>query len=58
MPGKPKSKENTYITMTLRIDRKTREVYDKLAAEYDRSRNNVLCIALRYAQDKLDDILK
>ena len=37
----------------LRIDRELQEEFDALAAKSDRSRNELMCMALRYALDHL-----
>ena len=41
------------ITMTIRLDRELQEEYDELAAKSGRSRNELMCKALRYALDNL-----
>ena len=42
--------------MTLRIEKELQEEFDRLAAKSDRSRNEVMCMALRYALEHLEFI--
>lgn len=42
--------------MTLRMDRELQEKFDVLSAKSDRSRNELMCMALRYALDHLEFI--
>lgn len=54
---RPKSmdkREDKHVIMTLRIERELQEEFDKLAAKSDRSRNELMCMALRYALDNLE----
>lgn len=51
---KPDKKEDKSIVMTLRLDRELQEEFDALAAKSDRSRNELMCMALRYALDHLE----
>jgi len=53
---RPERKEDKSVVMTLRIDRKLQEDFDSLAAKSDRSRNELMCMALRYALDHLEFI--
>ena len=53
---KPDKKEDKSIVMTLRLDRELQEEFDSLAAKSDRSRNELMCMALRYALDHLEFI--
>ena len=53
---KPDKKEDKSVVMTLRIDRELQEEFDTLAAKSDRSRNELMCMALRYALDHLEFI--
>lgn len=55
-PKKRVPKEDTSILMTLRMDRKLQQEYDALSAKSDRSRNELMCMALRYALDNLEFI--
>ena len=40
--------------MTLRLDRDLQEEFNKLSARSDRSRNELICMALQYALDNMD----
>jgi len=42
-------KEDTSVTMTIRIDRTMQEELDKIAYDTNRSRNEVVNLALKYA---------
>ncbi len=42
--------------MSLRLDKELQEEFDKLSALSDRSRNELMCMALRYALDNLEFI--
>ena len=42
--------------MTLRIDRELQEEFDSLASKSERSRNERMCMAPRYALDHLEFI--
>ena len=55
-PKKPDKKEDKSIVMTLRIDWELQEGFDALAAKSNRSRNELICMALRYALDHLEFI--
>lgn len=46
-------KEDKSITMTIRLERELQEQYDDLSAKSGRSRNELMCMALRYALDNL-----
>lgn len=46
-------KEDKSITMTIRLERELQEEYDKLSAKSGRSRNELMCMALRYALENL-----
>ena len=46
-------KENTTITMTIRISSKLRDQYDKIAKESGRSRNELISMALKYALENM-----
>ena len=39
--------------MTIRLERELQEEYDKLSARSGRSRNELMCMALKYALDNL-----
>ena len=47
-------KEDKTVTMTIRIDRELQEEYSDLAAKTNRSRNELISMALRYALDKME----
>lgn len=47
-------KEDTAVTMTIRIDRSIQEQYGKLAAKTNRSRNELIGMALQYALDHME----
>lgn len=56
---RPKSidkKEEKSIVMTLRLDRDLQEEFNKLSARSDRSRNELMCMALRFALEHLEFI--
>lgn len=42
--------------MTLRIDKELQEEFDRLSTKNNRSRNELMCIALRYTLDNLEFI--
>ena len=50
---KPDRKEDKSVVM---IDRELQEEFDKLSAKSDRSRNELMCMALRYALEHLEFI--
>ncbi len=50
----PKKKEDKFVVMTLRIEKYLQEEFDKLASKSDRSRNEVMCMALKYALEQLE----
>ena len=47
-------KEDKSITMTIRIDKTLQEEYNSLAAKTNRSRNELIGMALRYALDHME----
>ena len=47
-------KEDKAVTMTIRIDREIQEKYSELAAKTNRSRNELIGMALRYALDNME----
>lgn len=47
-------KEDKTVTMTIRIDRILQEEYNNLAAKTNRSRNELISMALRYALDNME----
>lgn len=46
-------KEDKSVIMTIRMDRELQEQYDDLAAKSQRSRNELMCMALKYALNNL-----
>lgn len=48
------SKEDKTITMTIRIDRVLQEEYNNLSDKTNRSRNELICMALQYALDHME----
>lgn len=53
---RPKSmdrKTDKSVVMTIRLERELQEGYDKLAAQSGRSRNELICMALKYALNNL-----
>ncbi len=55
-PKKADKKTDKTVIMTLRLNRELQEEFDKLAMRSDRSRNEVMCMALQYALDHLEFI--
>ena len=55
-PKGAEKKEDKSVVMTLRLDRELQEEFDNLAAKSDRSRNELMCMALRYALEHLEFI--
>ncbi len=47
-------KEDKTITMTIRIDRTLQEKYSELADKTNRSRNELISMALQYALDNME----
>lgn len=47
-------KEDKNVVMSLRIERELQEEFDRLAAKSGRSRNELMCMALRYALEHLE----
>ncbi len=47
-------KEDKTVTMTIRIDRTLQERYNELSAKTNRSRNELICMALQYALDHME----
>lgn len=47
-------KDDKTITMTIRIDRALQEEYNELAIKTNRSRNELIGMALRYALDNME----
>lgn len=47
-------KEDKAATMTIRIDRALQEKYNELSAKTNRSRNELIGMALQYALDNME----
>ena len=47
-------KEDKSVTMTIRIDRALQESYNELSARTNRSRNELIGMALQYALDNME----
>lgn len=47
-------KEDKSVTMTIRIDRELQEEYNQLSEKTNRSRNELIGMALRYALDNME----
>jgi len=52
---RPKTDDGKVI-MTIRIDRELQEKYDELAGKSNRSRNELVCMAMKYALENLEFI--
>lgn len=52
-PKGPVEKDNK-VVMTIRIDRQLQEQYDELAGKSNRSRNELICMAMKYALENLE----
>lgn len=53
-PKKVDKKDIKSSVVTLRMDEELQEAFDQLAAKSNRSRNEVMCMALRYALENLE----
>ncbi len=47
-------KEDKTVTMTIRIDRTLQEEYNELAQKTNRSRNELISMAMRYALEHME----
>lgn len=47
-------KEDKAVTMTIRIDRTIQEKYNELSAKTNRSRNELINMALQFALDHME----
>jgi len=47
-------KEDNAVTMTIRIDRALQEKYNELSAKTNRSRNELIGMALQYALNNME----
>lgn len=55
-PKEVDKKQDKSVVMTLRLDKELQEKFDKLSVQSDRSRNELMCMALKYALDNLEFI--
>ena len=46
-------KDDKYVTMTIRTEKKIQEEYNKLSARTNSSRNELISMALKYALDNM-----
>lgn len=53
---KHEKKEDKSTVMSLRIDKELQKEFDILAAKSEHSRNELMCMALKYALDHLEFI--
>ncbi|WP_290173636.1 hypothetical protein [uncultured Parasutterella sp.] len=47
-------KEDKAVTMTIRIDKTLQEAYNELSTKTNRSRNELIGMALQYALDNME----
>lgn len=47
-------KEDKAVTMTIQIDKTLQDKYNELSARTNRSRNELICIALQYALEHME----
>lgn len=47
-------KEDSTVTMTIRLDRELQEQYNQLSIRTNRSRNELINMALKYALDNME----
>ena len=47
-------KEDKTVTMTIRINRELQEAYNRLSAKTNRSRNELISMALQYALNHME----
>lgn len=53
-PKKAERKDAKSVVVTLRMDEELQEAFEQLAEKSNRSRNEVMCMALRYALENLE----
>lgn len=53
---KPEYREEKSVNMTLRIDKELQKQYDEWAYKTNRSRNELMCMALAYALENIEFI--
>ena len=51
---KPEYKEEKSVNMTLRINKELQKKYDEWAYKTNRSRNELMCMALAYALENIE----
>ena len=51
-------KTDEYVVTTIRMEKELQEEYEKLSSNSGRSRNELMCMALRYALENLEFIPK
>lgn len=51
---KPEFKEEKSVNMTLRIDKELQKKYDEWSFKTNRSRNELMCMALEYALENIE----
>ena len=47
-------KEDTYVTMSIRIEKSLQEQFNDLSAKTNRSRNELISMARQYALDNME----
>lgn len=47
-------KEDKTVTMTIRIDKNVQEAYNQLSSKTNRSRNELICMALQFALEHME----
>ena len=47
-------KEDRYVTMSIRIEKSLQEQFNDLSAKTNRSRNELISMALQYALDNME----
>lgn len=55
---KPEYREEKSVNMTIRIDKELQAKYDEWALKANRSRNELMCMALAYAMENIEFIDK
>ena len=55
-PKNTKKNDDETVVMTIRLNKALQESYDVLAQESGRSRNELMCMALRYALENVQVI--
>ena len=47
-------KEDTYVTMSIRIEKSLQEQFNDLSAKTNRSRNELISMSLQYSLDNME----